>query len=139
MNFRALHSCSWCQDAHERIECPHCKSSKRMRGREHVTGQIAIAARRFFCHSARPDFRYVRHFEIIYVVAVVLLMFGAAIFIHEFGHFWVALKRGLKVEEFAIGRAGGLEKEKEAFFILFAPYPRRFCEAAANAHQRGIE
>jgi len=40
---------------------------------------------------------------IIYVVGVVLLLFGAAIFVHEFGHFWVALKRGLKVEEFAIG------------------------------------
>ena len=41
--------------------------------------------------------------NIIYVVAVVFLLFGAAIFVHEFGHFWVALKRGLKVEEFAIG------------------------------------
>ena len=39
----------------------------------------------------------------IYVVAVVLLLFGAAIFIHEFGHFWVARKLGMKVEEFAIG------------------------------------
>ena len=42
-------------------------------------------------------------FEVIYIVAVVVLMFGAAIFVHEFGHYWVALKRGLKVEEFAIG------------------------------------
>ena len=41
--------------------------------------------------------------NIIYVAAVVFLLFGAAIFVHEFGHFWVALKRGLKVEEFAIG------------------------------------
>jgi RIP metalloprotease RseP len=41
--------------------------------------------------------------NIIYVVAVVFLLFGAAIFVHEFGHFWVALKRGLIVEEFAIG------------------------------------
>ena len=41
--------------------------------------------------------------NIIYVVAVVFLLFGAAIFVHEFGHFWVALKRGLKVEEFASG------------------------------------
>lgn len=41
--------------------------------------------------------------NILYVVAVVFLLFGAAIFVHEFGHFWVALKRGLKVEEFAIG------------------------------------
>lgn len=38
-----------------------------------------------------------------YVAFAVLLLFGAAIFIHEFGHYWVALKRGLKVEEFAIG------------------------------------
>ena len=42
-------------------------------------------------------------FEWIYVIAAVLLLFGAAIAIHEWGHFWVALKRGLKVEEFAIG------------------------------------
>jgi len=33
----------------------------------------------------------------------VVLLFGAAIFVHEFGHFWVARRRGLKVEEFAIG------------------------------------
>jgi regulator of sigma E protease len=40
---------------------------------------------------------------IIYVVAAVLVLFGAAIFIHEFGHFWVARRLGMKVEEFAIG------------------------------------
>jgi regulator of sigma E protease len=40
---------------------------------------------------------------IIYVVAAVLVLFGAAISIHEFGHFWVARKLGMKVEEFAIG------------------------------------
>jgi regulator of sigma E protease len=39
----------------------------------------------------------------IYVVAAVLVSFGAAIAIHEFGHFWVARKLGMKVEEFAIG------------------------------------
>ena len=39
----------------------------------------------------------------IYVVVAVLVLFGAAIFIHEFGHFWVARKLGMKVEEFAIG------------------------------------
>lgn len=42
-------------------------------------------------------------FQIIYVVAGVLLLFGAAIFVHEFGHYWMARKRGLKVEAFAIG------------------------------------
>jgi regulator of sigma E protease len=40
---------------------------------------------------------------VIYVVAAVLVLFGAAIFIHEFGHFWVARKLGMKVEEFAVG------------------------------------
>ncbi|MGA3284804.1 MAG: RIP metalloprotease RseP [Verrucomicrobiota bacterium] len=41
--------------------------------------------------------------NIIYVVAAVLVSFGAAVFIHEFGHFWVARKLGMKVEEFAVG------------------------------------
>src|SRR5277367_4947630 len=39
----------------------------------------------------------------LYIAAGVIFLFGAAIFVHEFGHFWVALKMGLKVEEFAIG------------------------------------
>ncbi len=39
----------------------------------------------------------------VYLAVVVLLLFGAAIFLHELGHYWVALKRGMKVEEFAIG------------------------------------
>jgi regulator of sigma E protease len=33
----------------------------------------------------------------------VVLLFGAAIFVHEFGHYWVARRCGLKVEAFAIG------------------------------------
>jgi regulator of sigma E protease len=40
---------------------------------------------------------------VIKVVVVVILLFGASIFVHEFGHYWVALKRGMKVEAFAIG------------------------------------
>jgi regulator of sigma E protease len=39
----------------------------------------------------------------IYVVVAVVLAFGAAVFVHEFGHFWMARRRGLKVEAFAIG------------------------------------
>ncbi|HEY3853888.1 MAG TPA: RIP metalloprotease RseP [Verrucomicrobiae bacterium] len=39
----------------------------------------------------------------LYIAAGVIFLFGAAIFVHEFGHYWVALKRGLKVEAFAIG------------------------------------
>ena len=39
----------------------------------------------------------------LYVVAGVIFLFGAAVFVHEFGHYWVARKRGMKVEAFAIG------------------------------------
>jgi regulator of sigma E protease len=41
--------------------------------------------------------------EILYVIAAVIFLFGAAVFVHEFGHFWVARKCGMKVEAFAIG------------------------------------
>ncbi|MGZ8900278.1 MAG: RIP metalloprotease RseP, partial [Limisphaerales bacterium] len=39
----------------------------------------------------------------IYVIAAVVLLFGAAVFVHEWGHYFMALKRKLKVEAFAIG------------------------------------
>jgi regulator of sigma E protease len=39
----------------------------------------------------------------IYVVVAVVLAFGAAVFVHEFGHYWMARRRGLKVLAFAIG------------------------------------
>ena len=53
----------------------------------------------------------------IYVVVAVLLLFGAAIFVHEWGHFYVARKCGMKVEEFAIGFGKILWKhEKMVFF-----------------------
>ena len=41
--------------------------------------------------------------NLLYVLGAVILLFGAAIFVHEFGHYWVARRRGLKVEAFAIG------------------------------------
>lgn len=41
--------------------------------------------------------------NIIYVVVAMLLLFGAAVFVHEYGHYWMALRRGLKVEGFSIG------------------------------------
>ncbi len=39
----------------------------------------------------------------IYVVVAVVLLFGVSVFVHEFGHFVVARRRGLKVEGFSIG------------------------------------
>ncbi len=42
-------------------------------------------------------------FTVLYVAIGVVLLFGAAIFVHEFGHYWMARRCGLKVEAFAIG------------------------------------
>jgi regulator of sigma E protease len=39
----------------------------------------------------------------LYVAAAVVFLFGAAIFVHEFGHYWMARRRGMKIEAFAIG------------------------------------
>ncbi|HVY68419.1 MAG TPA: RIP metalloprotease RseP [Verrucomicrobiae bacterium] len=39
----------------------------------------------------------------VWVGIKVMLLFGAAVFVHEWGHYWVARKRGMKVEAFAIG------------------------------------
>src|SRR5271170_7463742 len=39
----------------------------------------------------------------IFIVVGVIIRFGVSIFVHEFGHFWVARRCGLKVEAFAIG------------------------------------
>jgi len=41
--------------------------------------------------------------QYLFIAACVVLLFGAAIFVHEFGHYWMARKRGLKVLAFAIG------------------------------------
>ncbi len=41
--------------------------------------------------------------HVIYVVAAVLLLFGASIFVHELGHFLAARALGLVVEVFSIG------------------------------------
>jgi len=53
----------------------------------------------------------------VYVGGVVILLFGAAIFVHEFGHLLMARWRGLKVDGFSIGfgpkllgwRCGGVD------------------------------
>lgn len=45
-------------------------------------------------------------------IALCVLLFSFAIFIHEFGHFIVALKLGLRVEAFSIGFGPALWKKK---------------------------
>jgi len=39
----------------------------------------------------------------VYVISAVVLLFGAAVLVHGFGHFWVARRCGLRVEGFSIG------------------------------------
>lgn len=39
----------------------------------------------------------------LYVISAVVLLFGASVFVHEFGHFWMARHCGLKVDGFSIG------------------------------------
>ncbi len=51
----------------------------------------------------RHRIRMEQLFNIVYVVGAVICLFGAAIFVHEFGHYWVARRCGMKVEAFAIG------------------------------------
>lgn len=45
-------------------------------------------------------------------IALCVLLFSLAIFIHEFGHFIVALKLGLRVEAFSIGFGPAIWKKK---------------------------
>jgi len=39
----------------------------------------------------------------IYIAVAVLVLFGASIFVHEYGHYWMARRRGLKIEGFSLG------------------------------------
>lgn len=48
----------------------------------------------------------------IYAVIVMFLLFGLTIFVHEFGHFIVAIKLGLVVETFSIGFGPAIWKKK---------------------------
>ena len=85
-------------------------------------------------------------FEWIYVVFAVLLLFGAAIAIHEWGHYWVALKRGLKVEAFAIGfgpKIWGWTKDGIEYSIRCIPaggyvkLPQMLTSEALEGEQKG--
>ena len=39
----------------------------------------------------------------IYVAGAVIVLFGASIFVHEYGHYWMARRRGMKIEGFSLG------------------------------------
>ncbi len=41
--------------------------------------------------------------HIVYSIVLIIVFFGGSIFVHEFGHYLAARRRGLKVERFSIG------------------------------------
>ncbi len=45
-------------------------------------------------------------------ILMIAVFFGGSIFVHELGHFWVAKKRGVKVERFSIGFGPAIFKWK---------------------------
>jgi regulator of sigma E protease len=50
--------------------------------------------------------------EILYIVVMMLFLFGITIFVHEWGHFIVAKKCGLVIETFSIGMGPALWKKE---------------------------
>ncbi len=51
-------------------------------------------------------------FEVIYIIFMMIFLFGITIFVHEWGHFIVAKKCGLVVETFSIGMGPALWSKK---------------------------
>ncbi|HAN69149.1 MAG TPA: zinc metallopeptidase RseP, partial [Halieaceae bacterium] len=41
--------------------------------------------------------------DLAYTIAITLLTLGVLVAVHEFGHFWVARRCGVKVLRFSIG------------------------------------
>lgn len=63
-------------------------------------------------------------FEILYIVVMMLFLFGITIFVHEWGHFIVARKCGLVVESFSIGMGPALWKmEKDGIVYKIGAFP----------------
>ena len=51
---------------------------------------------------------------IIFIVAMMIFLFGITVFVHEWGHFYVAKKCGLKVEAFSIGVGPAIWEERRS-------------------------
>jgi regulator of sigma E protease len=62
--------------------------------------------------------------EILYIVAMMLFLFGITIFVHEWGHFIVAKKCGLVIEAFSIGMGPALwKKEIDGIVYKIGAFP----------------
>src|ERR1051326_2165068 len=64
-------------------------------------------------------------FTIIYVAVVILILFGATIFVHELGHFLFARRYKLRIERFSIGfgpKLWGFTKDGVEYRISWFPF-----------------
>jgi len=78
--------------------------------------------------------------EIIYIVAMMLFLFGITIFVHEWGHFIVARKCGLVVESFSIGMGPALwKKEKDGIVYKIGAFPIGGYVALPQLDPEGME
>jgi regulator of sigma E protease len=61
----------------------------------------------------------------LYPAFLVLFFFGLTIFIHELGHFWMAKRRGMKIERFSIGfgpKIWGFTKDGVDYRVSWFPF-----------------
>ena len=62
--------------------------------------------------------------EILYIVAMMIFLFGITIFVHEWGHFIMAKKCGLVIEAFSIGMGPALwKKEIDGIVYKIGAFP----------------
>jgi regulator of sigma E protease len=69
--------------------------------------------------------------SIIFVIITILIILGVIVLVHEFGHFIVARKAGVLVEEFGLGmppRLFGIQKIKDTWHIVKGPKAPRHIE-----------
>ena len=63
-------------------------------------------------------------FEILFAIVMMLFLFGITIFVHEWGHFYVAKKCGLVIEAFSIGMGPALwKKEVDGIVYKIGAFP----------------
>ena len=62
--------------------------------------------------------------EILYIIVMMLFLFGITIFVHEWGHFIVAKKCGLVIEAFSIGMGPAIwKKEVDGIVYKVGAFP----------------
>ena len=62
--------------------------------------------------------------EILFIIAMMIFLFGITIFVHEWGHFYVAKRCGLVIEAFSIGMGPALwKKEVDGIVYKIGAFP----------------